>query len=80
MLGSSSSIKSRIFLGSFHVKVASTLHSVVRIFLKKKQKTVPNENDIVCKLLVVITDYKLPMKPFFIEIQNFCAWAEKLGR
>ena len=26
------------------------------------------------------TDYGCRMKPFFIEIQNFCAWAEKLGR
>ena len=25
-------------------------------------------------------DYGGPMKPFFIEIQNFWAWAEKLGR
>ena len=27
-----------------------------------------------------ITDYGNPMKPFFIEIQNFWAWADKLGR
>ena len=26
------------------------------------------------------TDYGRPMKPFFIEIQNFWAWADKLGR
>ena len=26
------------------------------------------------------TDYGHPMKPFFIEIQNFWAWADKLGR
>ena len=26
------------------------------------------------------TDYGGPMKPFFIEIQNFWAWADKLGR
>ena len=26
------------------------------------------------------TDYGRPMKPFFIEIQNFWAWAENLGR
>ena len=25
-------------------------------------------------------DYGRPMKPFFIEIQNFWAWADKLGR
>ena len=24
--------------------------------------------------------YGCPMKPFFIEIQNFWAWADKLGR
>ena len=23
------------------------------------------------------TDYGRPMKPFFIEIPNFCAWADK---
>ena len=28
----------------------------------------------------LFTDYGRPMKPFFIEIQNFCAWAVKLGR
>ena len=40
MLGSSS-IKSRIFLGSFHVKVASTLHSVVGNFKEtRNQKSV----------------------------------------
>ena len=27
----------------------------------------------------VITDYGRPMKPFIIEIQNFWAWADKLG-
>ena len=26
------------------------------------------------------TDYGRPMKPFFIEIQNFWAWADTLGR
>ena len=26
-----------------------------------------------------ITDYGRPMKPFFIEIQNVWAWADKLG-
>ena len=25
-------------------------------------------------------DYELPMKPFFIEIPNFWAWADNLGR
>ena len=25
-----------------------------------------------------VTDYGRPMKPFFIEIQNFWAWADKL--
>ena len=25
------------------------------------------------------TDYRHPMKPFFIEIPNFWAWADKLG-
>ena len=26
------------------------------------------------------TDYGRPLKPFFIEIQNIWAWADKLGR
>ena len=26
------------------------------------------------------TDYGRPMKPFFIKIQSFWAWADKLGR
>ena len=26
------------------------------------------------------TDYRHPMKPFFIEIQKFWAWTDKLGR
>ena len=25
------------------------------------------------------TDYGRPIKPFFVEIQNFWAWADKLG-
>ena len=25
-------------------------------------------------------DYRRPMKPFFIEIPNFWAWAQNLGR
>ena len=29
-------------------------------------------------VLAVSTDYGRPMKPFFIEIQNFWAWAEKI--
>ena len=29
--------------------------------------------------LVSLTDYGRPMKPFFIEIQNFWAWADKLA-
>ena len=29
---------------------------------------------------LIATDYGCPMKPFFIEIQNFWAWADKLGR
>ena len=28
----------------------------------------------------ISTDYGRPMQPFFIEIQNFWAWADKLGR
>ena len=31
-------------------------------------------------MITVSTDYGRPMKPFFIEIQNFWAWADKLGR
>ena len=31
---------------------------------------------VVC----LATDYGRPMKPFFIEIENFWAWVEKLGR
>ena len=27
-----------------------------------------------------LKDYGRPMKPFFIEIQNFWAWADKLGK
>ena len=30
--------------------------------------------------LVMTTDYGRPMKPFFSEILNFWAWADKLGR
>ena len=35
---------------------------------------------IVSFHLIHDTDYERPMKPFFIEIQNFWAWADKLGR
>ena len=31
-------------------------------------------------VMVGNTDYGRPMEPFFIEIQNFWAWADKLGR
>ena len=30
-------------------------------------------------VMVCNTDYGRPMKPFFIEIQNFWAWSDKLG-
>ena len=30
--------------------------------------------------MVSYTDYGRPMKPFLIEIQNFWAWADKLGK
>ena len=30
--------------------------------------------------MAAITYYGRPMKPFFIEIQNFWAWADKFGR
>jgi hypothetical protein len=29
---------------------------------------------------ILTTEYERPMKPFFIEIQNFWAWRDKLGR
>ena len=32
------------------------------------------------KLMVNFTDYGRPMKPFFIKIKNFWAWADKLDR
>ena len=32
------------------------------------------------KNILPATDYGRPMKPFFIEIQTFWAWADKLGR
>ena len=31
-------------------------------------------------VMVSDTDYERPMKPFFIKIPNFWAWADKLGR
>ena len=31
-------------------------------------------------LVVLGTDYRCPMKPFFIEISNFLAWADNLDR
>jgi hypothetical protein len=34
----------------------------------------------VMTFLVRNMDYRCPIKPFFIEIQNFWAWADKLGR
>jgi hypothetical protein len=34
----------------------------------------------IMKSLALVTDYGCPMKTFFIEIQNFWAWADKLGR
>ena len=30
--------------------------------------------------MLTYTDYGRPMKPFFIKIRNFWAWADKLGR
>ena len=35
---------------------------------------------LVPKRMAVLTDNGRPMKPFFIEMQNFWAWADKLGR
>ena len=34
----------------------------------------------VCIVVEKIMDYGHPMKPLFIEIQNFWAWANKMGR
>ena len=31
-------------------------------------------------MVVVCTDYGCPIKPFFVEIPDFCAWADNLGR
>ena len=30
-----------------------------------------------CCFIYLVTDYGCPMKPFFIEIPNFWAWADK---
>ena len=30
--------------------------------------------------IIAVADYGRPMKPFFIEIPNFWAWADNLGR
>ena len=39
------------------------------------------ENQIIASTkMILFTDYGRPMKPFFIEIQNFWAWADKLGK
>ena len=38
------------------------------------------DQHLVCFLIRVLADYGRPMKPFFIEIPNFMAWADKLGR
>ena len=32
------------------------------------------------KMIYEFTDYGRPTKPFFIEIPNFWAWADNLGR
>ena len=39
-----------------------------------------NGPDITDLFWVITTDYGRPLKPFFIEIQNFWAWADKLVR
>ena len=36
--------------------------------------------NLIGQVIDCITDYGRPMKPFFIAIQNFWAWADKLGR
>ena len=36
-------------------------------------------SDLVIFSISFPTDYRRPMKPFFIEIQNFWAWDNKLG-
>ena len=33
-----------------------------------------------CMYIGRFTDFRRPMKPFFIEIPNFWAWADKLDR
>ena len=38
------------------------------------------KKDFQFRLGIQTKDYGRPMKPFFIEIQNFWAWADRLGR
>ena len=48
---------------------SKSFHELIHIYTGFKQET---------QQKTTLTDYGCPMKPFFIEIQNFWAWADKL--
>ena len=49
------------------------------LFLKKNAYS-ETKNYVLSHSMIWTTDYGRPMKPFFIEIQNFWTWADKLCR
>ena len=62
----------------FSKESASFIEDAKNIYLCDLHATIKNECEI--QVLDSVTDYGRPMKPFFIEIQNFWAWADNLGR
>ena len=45
-----------------------------------RDRTTQNPIFLHCIVMLYITDYGRPMKPFFIKIHNFGTCADKLGR
>ena len=58
----------KYFIGPVEKELFIEMQAVACIFLHHHRSSLES------------TDYGRPIKPFFIEIQNFWAWADKLGR
>ena len=50
--------------------------SMANTLFEKKDAYSVTKNYELSHSMIWTTDYGRPMKPFFIEIQNFCAWAD----
>jgi hypothetical protein len=63
-----------------HQFLISILKKIIKLKACKSRKNWHKWHGSGSTYMFVSTDYGRPMKPFFVEIQNFWDWADKLGR